>query len=233
MKHQPLKLGLLVLALLLGGAIVNVAVAWGYVAIIKLSDDSNYAEAKCEAGSTEDDFAAGAWEAWTFSQLGLELVHISWTNERAWIKPYGDPRSLIPAWATDLIPTHSERQSTSRRVLAVASGWPLVAMRSLVKLPSGFGQEKMIVDGISIPRTIVAPGHPNGYVVGVPRVLPLRYLWPGFAINTIFYAAILWLLFFAPGAVRRTIRRKRGQCPACAYPVGTSPVCTECGKSLA
>ena len=57
-------------------------------------------------------------------------------------------------------------------------------------------------------------------------------IWPGFAINTIFYAAIVWLLFFTPGAVRRTIRRRRGLCPACAYPIGTSPVCTECGNGV-
>ena len=62
--------------------------------------------------------------------------------------------------------------------------------------------------------------------------IPGRPVWSGFAINTIFYAAILWLLFFTPGAVRRTIRRKRGLCPACAYPIGTSPVCTECGNHV-
>ena len=27
-------------------------------------------------------------------------------------------------------------------------------------------------------------------------------------------------------------RRKRGLCPACAYPIGTSPVCTECGAAI-
>ncbi len=64
------------------------------------------------------------------------------------------------------------------------------------------------------------------------RVLPLRPAFPGFALNTIFYAATLWLLFAAPGVVRRRIRAKRGQCPACAYPIGTSEVCTECGKPL-
>jgi hypothetical protein len=31
------------------------------------------------------------------------------------------------------------------------------------------------------------------------------------------------------GAWRRSLRVKRGLCPACAYPVGVSPVCTECG----
>src|SRR5262245_36915851 len=54
------------------------------------------------------------------------------------------------------------------------------------------------------------------------RVLPLMPLWPGFAINTVFYAAILWLLFAFPFALRRRRRIKRGLCPACAYPVGDS-----------
>ncbi len=70
---------------------------------------------------------------------------------------------------------------------------------------------------------------------GRGRRLPLTPLWPGFAINTLLYAPILWLLFLTPGLLRRwrRIRRiRRGQCPACAYPIGTSPVCTECGHEL-
>jgi len=64
------------------------------------------------------------------------------------------------------------------------------------------------------------------------RVLPLRPIWPGFAINSLFYAAVLLAMFFAPFALRRMIRRRRGRCPACAYPVGTSAVCTECGAAV-
>ena len=66
------------------------------------------------------------------------------------------------------------------------------------------------------------------------RDLPYMPIWPGFAINTIFYSAILWLLFAVPGWVRRTRRIKRGLCPACAYPIrgGSSAVCTECGTPL-
>jgi len=62
--------------------------------------------------------------------------------------------------------------------------------------------------------------------------LPFVPVWPGFAINTIIYATILCVLFFAPGVLRRTIRRKRGLCPACAYPIGSNPVCTECGTAV-
>ena len=68
------------------------------------------------------------------------------------------------------------------------------------------------------------------------KALAWQPLWPGFAINTIFYAAIVWMLYAAPvklhHVARRNRRIKRGQCPACAYPVGASDVCTECGKPV-
>ena len=66
----------------------------------------------------------------------------------------------------------------------------------------------------------------------IHRVIPLRPIWPGFALNTLFYAALFWLLLCGPFALRRLIRVKRGRCPACGYPVGTSPVCTECGRDV-
>ncbi len=64
------------------------------------------------------------------------------------------------------------------------------------------------------------------------RPFPFRPLWPGFAINTLFYAAILWLLIGALFVLRRFLRLKRGLCPKCAYPMGESSVCTECGCGL-
>ncbi len=62
--------------------------------------------------------------------------------------------------------------------------------------------------------------------------IPLRPIWPGFAINTIFYAAILWLLIPGSFTLRRFLRLRRGLCPKCAYPMGESSVCTECGGEL-
>ena len=86
---------------------------------------------------------------------------------------------------------------------------------------------------ISAPRWI--PPRPmtcSFHLVTFRPPVPLCPIWPGFAINTIFYAAILWLLFAAPGFVRGRIRRHRHQCPSCGYPIGASPVCTECGRAL-
>ncbi len=62
--------------------------------------------------------------------------------------------------------------------------------------------------------------------------IPLGVIWPGFALNTLFYAAILWALIPGPFALRRYLRLRRGLCPKCAYPMGESAVCTECGRPL-
>ena len=64
------------------------------------------------------------------------------------------------------------------------------------------------------------------------RMLLTRPVWPGFAINTGFYAAVLWLLICGPFALRRVVRARRGLCPKCAYPMGGSAVCSECGKAI-
>ncbi len=72
--------------------------------------------------------------------------------------------------------------------------------------------------------------HPNN---GVESRLLLPRLWsPGFAINTILYATILWPLIPGPFVLRRFLRLRRGLCPKCAYPMGESSVCTECGRLL-
>ena len=65
-----------------------------------------------------------------------------------------------------------------------------------------------------------------------PAYSSLRPIWPGFAVNTLFYAAVLWLLIPGPFVLRRFIRVKHGLCPKCAYPMAESSVCTECGKAL-
>ena len=70
------------------------------------------------------------------------------------------------------------------------------------------------------------------FATGGTYPLPARPLWPGFAINTLFYATILWLLAWGASAFRRFLRVRRGLCPKCAYPMGESSVCTECGGAL-
>src|SRR5204863_9181926 len=80
------------------------------------------------------------------------------------------------------------------------------------------------------------PGPPASESLSDPffRVLLLRPIWPGFAINTIFYAAILWLLFVAPFKLRRWRRIKRNHCVKCNYDLRgtTHQRCPECGTPV-
>ncbi len=65
-------------------------------------------------------------------------------------------------------------------------------------------------------------------------VIPLRPIWLGFAFNTLFYGAILWLVIPGPFALRRIIRRKRGVCVTCGYDLrhADHAVCPECGAAI-
>ena len=103
----------------------------------------------------------------------------------------------------------------------LVTGWPWPAMLG----------ERWSWDsaGWRYRSAIPLPMHNRHYE---PGMLPLRPIWPGFAVNTLIYAAVLWLLIFSRFALRRFIRQRRGLCPACAYPRGESHVCSECGKPL-
>lgn len=64
--------------------------------------------------------------------------------------------------------------------------------------------------------------------------LPLLPIWPGFLLNTIFYAMLLFALIRTPRAVRRARRRRRGRCAACGYNrkgLEAAAVCPECGAA--
>jgi len=125
---------------------------------------------------------------------------------------------------------HSAEQDPRIIAEETCNGWPMHALWgerwSMRGDASADGRMDRMIWAVKAPSAIGAPEAWD------PRLLPMRPIWPAFAINTIVYAAILWLLFAVPAALcrfRRWRRIKRGLCPACAYPVGESVECTECG----
>jgi len=61
---------------------------------------------------------------------------------------------------------------------------------------------------------------------------PMRIYVPGYFFDVIFYTAIAFVLFLVPGMLRRFVRRRRGLCVVCGYPVGVSDRCSECGEVI-
>ena len=131
------------------------------------------------------------------------------------------------------VPWHllnSDRRAFYATKVGISSGWPrLCLFRRLTDIETmahGF------VPGSNTEYGLVVGPRIWGVLGGqaFPR-LPIRPIWPGFAINTVFYAVLLWMLWLSPFVVRRAVRRKRGHCIKCNYDLrgDFSCGCPECG----
>ena len=204
---------------LLLGAIINIAVAWGCV--------------------------LNPWQAKqreTALDVSVELVWWRATAPEEMPEPTHVARLSVPGVNQDLLigvprsaanmPANASLVEESIRIRA---GLPMRSLRGALfnyVLPPPDNKTTQQYNRLVRPPQMLVSKK-----IEYQRPLwPLAPIWPGFAINTVFYAAAVWLLFAAPIKMRRVLRHrrriKRGLCPACAYPIGTSDVCTECGKPV-
>jgi hypothetical protein len=197
------------LILVVGGAIINIAVAWGF-AIREPFKPTNPPDVSPQAPqvfashgfqlSADDDFYAAQ-----FTGSGLTFTSAVIESE------------------------------PSQILILTEAGWLVRSLSGVFKMLSPMGSSPAVSchHAIELSPRIRAR---NPLMPQVAFVLPLRPIWPGFAINTVFYAGLLWLLFAAPSALRRRRRIRRGLCPACAYDLrgggSASQQCPECGKSI-
>ena len=126
--------------------------------------------------------------------------------------------------ATKLVQYHILPDDPGAFGLSVRAGWPALGFTGEMWASAKDGWQNRFVSGAVDLET---PGPGSRW-----RLIPWRPLWPGFAANTMLYAAMLWLLARAWSWIRQYLRARRGLCPGCGYPAGSSPVCTECGHQL-
>ena len=89
------------------------------------------------------------------------------------------------------------------------------------------------VKQVTLPNALMRT---NNFTNDPSRAIPFEPIWPGLAINTVFYAAILWGLLATCLALRRLWRIGSGLCPKCAYDLRGSKdasACPECGSIVA
>ena len=188
-------------------------------------------EAAREWARSRGEEADPDWNVQTSRGFGWQYIGIFLADHN-----FEELSAMIKRWASRsiAIPDHTSWPALLDRIEA---GWPMKALfgeqvvhsfqnlRNAENTPPARKQRIQYAFAF-LPPEIVPSGDP------MFRYLPLRPMWPGFLVNSLLYGAILRLLVGGPLLLRRFIRGRHGQCPACGYPVGVSAVCTECGRAV-
>jgi hypothetical protein len=202
---------------LLLGAVVNVAVAWG-LALWSIRFATVWIDV------SEFDSSLGPRSIPRF----VQRLHDAQNAKHSWSG--WDARSGCKSFGLDVYTIRtlgSIDHHLQTRTLVV--GWPLPSVRAsyIYYVDRETSSDNPVFEELDSGILLSGTGN-EWWIPGIP-------LWPGFAINTIFYAAMLWLLWIAPGKIRRFIRVYRGRCPACGFIIapGTAAAsggpCSECG----
>lgn len=207
------KIGLLLFLWLVAGATLNVAVAWGACILSPWHHPQYFYES--EDAVQNDTTATTLWQ---------QFMPVS-CQPNAWRVSAGE--SL--GFSVCVLCGKCACEPRDPNIVNVDAGWPVTCLRGQRWFRHRSLDDWQSVWMLDLTNTLIEPMFVND---GFDCFLPWYPLWPGFAVNTVFYAGVLWVLCCGPFTLRRMIRRRRGQCPACAYPIGQSPVCTECGAAV-
>lgn len=209
MKRSPIKIGLVLLGYFAAGAVVSVVVAWGIAVWVPLPLQTKFAPSERIPDSLH--MVPADWPSLITVRrrvyFGVTETRASFDLERV--------RSADARWFI----RHEEH------------GWPLRSMEwwVMIRMPHKVPGQTPWQNGIAIPSWVPRFKSPN---TEYSRSIGLHPDMPGFAINAVFYGAILWVTAACVQRFRSSVRRRGGLCPKCAYPMGISGKCTECGHDL-
>ncbi len=209
-----MKRRLLIIAIfLLLGVVVNVAVAWGCVVLAKTSTPLSLIDE--DAGWPRD--VPDHWPPRCDIHEGSALaLHVYGSRAIEDIAPVSEGAMQGASRATVYF------------IYVYRVGWPLYTLQW-----EHSGEGVLATTGSDNFASWLVGNAPPVFFLRAWRRFPIRpTTWLAIATNTLFYATLLWLVLHGPFALRRFLRLRRGLCPKCAYPMGESAVCTECGKPL-
>ncbi len=181
------------------GAIVNVIVAWG-----------------CARFSQELDstFAVRVIDGWQV-EVPKRWPPCDQANEVTWI----GLRVRLCSGGALYVTTIPDAFDPAFGLQVFDAGWPLHALRAI---RSNKLRNSLWARGVSAVESKRDPRALNPPIPLLP--IPL-----GFAVNTLFYAAILFIPFTSLGVLKRRRRVRKDLCPRCAYDLAGLTLCPECG----
>ena len=195
-----------ILVLLALGVLLNIAIAW----LVADVADPEFEISDFVIEPSRDSWAVMATRGFGYldvaAMITLRSPELEVTDDR------------IPRWSR-IRNLPSYREGDPMPIMHdLAFGWPALSMWYSVDVA------RAPDSGSVISRTTAGAFSEFEY--------PLRVLWPGFALNSAFYAGVLALLILGQRGLRRDWRRRHGRCPLCGYPQGASARCSECGAKL-
>ena len=205
MKRWTLR----ILLCLILGAVSTVAVAWGVSAlpvrpITIVHDYVDHAERPEIFFSVSRTWGSTSIQVWRFpekSRLERQPAFMGWPP--AWTELHAiDDLPQLPSGA--MMPLNFRGEAFWQEK---AFGFPCLAI-AWIQMWDDQIQRDCFRNGIVLEE---------GRGIMDWRILPLRPIWPGFVIDTPFYAAIWGAIFFGFASAKRAIRRRRGRCPRCGY----------------
>ena len=231
--------------LVVAGAVVNVAVAWACALWLDpFRSDAEHAHevAQVDLGiplERETLWTGVDWQVIRWSRPGVLVIASQRSRgvfgRSPWLKPTDTPPiALCPSWSDLQTPSEAFQSSAadSDSRFLVASGWPRLSMWCELESQRGISPYGTDVTGINGGVELPLPPRKITSRHDVPRSIPLHPVPLPTILNIMFYAAVLWIVMAGFFALRCVARRRRGLCPKCAYPMGESATCTECGKRL-
>lgn len=218
------------------GALVTVSIAWAVAYWGPGTSTNPWVVTPCNIADPRV-YKDGGWTVFHIEMRGRTLLEAR-TNGGLFLEP-----TTLPAWSTlesycTAYPIGRSPTSWSIDPLLAserAFGWPCLALsfRCGAHLGGQAITPELIRWGVQLtPRGPInkQKSFDNVYL---ERVLPLRVLPSGFAINSLLVACATWLVAFGPRTGRRWLRRRRHACLHCGYSLALAPStqCPECGKA--
>jgi hypothetical protein len=215
------------IAFVLVGAVITLLLAWGCAL---WSDRTTIVEngvgPRGSPGSWAADIVAPADRAF-LANINAPLDDLGCVYRTT----FGlDRRAIVPNLNSPQTWMAMRRGSTLMpAAVETRAGWPASALHAWQWLdPAGNVGSPFLYDS---PLVItIDPGAPG--TAAVRRVLPTGIIWSGFLFNTFTFAAACFAVVRGCGLARQVLRYRAGCCCRCAYPIGVSPRCTECGASI-
>lgn len=233
---RPARIIRTIAIFLILGAIVNVLVAWGcavFVDAVRTHGEVTRGQYTYEVKAHHAHYHL--WYVLTWSKPGAAYYYYDESIDDEHYQAAIDAdnaaiRSAWPYWARPLeLYVESGTELWSRRV--DARGWPTVSLWSDDEADRWFDDQMWRLKSSGSLDIGLEPWPRHVDEGPRQRVLPLRPIWRGIIINTLFYSLVLCLLFVTVMQSRLAVRRLRHRCPKCAYLLKgqTVPGCPECG----